>query len=151
MIIQPVHVTEYVKQKRGARPPWDLYFLDIATTVSARADCSRAQHGAVIAKDNRIVSTGYNGAPAGKPGCLSDRSCPRAKSEVPSLSGYDNCISVHAEANALLYADRDKCEGAILYVTGKPCAWCERLMEGAGISKCLYLDGTTLLGTLVRA
>ena len=84
------------------------------------------------------MATGYNGAPAGKAGCL-EGACPRAQSDVPSLSGYDNCISVHAEANALLYADRDKCEGATMYITGKPCSWCQRLMDGAGIARVVHV------------
>lgn len=133
------HELYTVDWAKPGRPSWLGYFLRVADVISLRADCSRAKHGAVIVKKNRIVATGYNGSPAGTPGCLTDGLCPRANSGVPSLSGYDNCISVHAEANALLYADRDKCEGATMYVTGKPCAWCDRLMEGAGIERVVYL------------
>lgn len=143
------------------RPSWDVYFLKIAVAVSARADCSRRQVGAVIVKANRIVATGYNGAPAGQTGCL-EGACPRDKhykaydkrhgdpichcgndwpcsDEVATGSQYDYgagaCIAVHAEANALLYADRDKCEGATIYCTEVPCSWCYKLIEGAGIAR----------------
>lgn len=120
------------------RPNWDIYFLGIALAVAKRADCSRRIVGAVIVKNNRIVATGYNGAPAGQPGCL-EGACPRSGSTVASGSDYETgpgaCIAVHAEANALLYADRDKCEGATMYVTESPCSWCYKLIEGAGIAR----------------
>lgn len=121
-----------------SRPNFDEYFLGIARAVAARADCKRAQHGAVVVKNKRIVATGYNGSPAGEPGCLTDDACPRADSDVPSLSGYDNCISVHAEANALLYGDRQQMLGGTIYVTGKPCSWCQRLIDAAGVERVVY-------------
>jgi len=120
------------------RLDWDDYFLGIARAVAARADCSRRQVGAVVVDDHhRIVSTGYNGAPAGRPGCLTAGACPRAASGVPADSSYDtgagSCIAVHAEANALLYADGMRTRGAVLYCTDKPCDGCQRLIDGAGI------------------
>lgn len=125
------------------RPGWDDYFLTIAAAVSSRADCTRAQHGAVVVKDHRIVATGYNGAPAGRPGCASDGMCPRGQSDVPSLSSYDSgpgmCIAVHAEANALLYSDRAGTEGSTVYITGPPCGGCEKLMMGAGVASAKWL------------
>ena len=121
----------------GDRPGWDNYFLGIARAVAARADCSRAQHGAVIVRENRIISAGYNGAPAGRPGCLSG-ACPRANSTVPSLSGYDNCVSIHAEANAMLYAARTEMVNATLYVTGQPCQWCLKTGAAAGLTRMIW-------------
>lgn len=132
------------------RPDWDTYYLNIADVVSTRADCRRRQHGAVIVDtDHRPVSFGYNGAPAGHRGCL-DGACPRgtlAYGELASLSGgYDDpaspgfCISVHAEANALLLAGRDRCKGAVIYVTGKPCHGCEKLISAAGIARVVYRE-----------
>lgn len=121
------------------RPDWDDYFLAIAEVVSHRADCVRRQVGAVIVKHNRIVSTGYNGAPAGEDGCLSNGACPRAHSLTKPYTNYDDpkspgyCIAVHAEANALLYADRANTEGATLYCTDAPCGGCDKLIRGAGI------------------
>jgi dCMP deaminase len=128
------------------RPSWDDYFLDIARAVAVRADCTRRQVGAVIVDDqHRIISTGYNGAAAGHPGCASDRACPRglvSYEEMPSYvdgnQDFSNCIAVHAEANALLYADGRHTRGATLYTTDKPCAGCERLIEGAGIIRVVY-------------
>ena len=123
------------------RPRWDEYFMGIAEAVATRADCSRRQIGAVIVKDNRIVSTGYNGAPAGKAGCL-EGACPRARSDVEPGSQYETgageCIAIHAEANALLYTSRDKCEGATIYITCQPCTWCAKLINGAGIKRIVW-------------
>ena len=124
------------------RPDWDTYFLNIAQAVARRADCSRRQVGAIIVRRNRIVATGYNGAAAGQPGCGTEGACPRARlsyEQMPAGSSYDtgpgSCIAVHAEANALLYADRDKCEGATIYCTEDPCGGCQRLIAGAGIDR----------------
>jgi dCMP deaminase len=151
------------------RPGWDEYFLGIARAVSARADCTRRQVGAVIVKDRRIVSTGYNGAPAGEPGCLSAGACPRGRHyvrrvvpdefklsmgipptvavcacgetslpcqmAVAEYSSYDNCIALHAETNAVVYAERSACLGATLYVTCEPCQWCSKVIAAAGIER----------------
>ena len=118
------------------RPGWDDYFLHIAEAVKTRADCSRRKVGAVLVKDNRIVSTGYNGAPAGHPGCL-DGACPRAFTDVAPDSSYDTgpgtCISCHAEQNAIIYADYDKCKGGTIYISEDPCGGCMKLIMGAGI------------------
>ena len=123
------------------RPNWDDYFSSIATVVSTRADCTRRQVGAVIVDTNhRILSTGYNGAPSGQPGCLSFGACPRGLKtydEVSALSAYDNCISIHAEANALLYA-RTSLVGATIYITCEPCKDCAKLIAGAGIVKVVF-------------
>lgn len=117
------------------RPSWDLYFAAIARTVSTRADCRRRKVGAVIVDANhRIVSTGYNGAPAGDQGCL-EGACPRGlmtSEEAAPGTAYDNCIAVHAEANALLYA-RTSLVGCTIYVTCPPCRDCSKLIAGAGI------------------
>ena len=116
------------------RPDWDTYFLGICEAVSTRADCSRRQVGCVITRDNRIVSTGYNGAPAGAPGCLAG-ACPRARGETAISGDYDMCIAVHAEANALLYAAYDDCKGATMYCTDEPCQGCSKLIAAAGIAQ----------------
>lgn len=150
------------------RPGWDEYFLGIATAVSARADCTRSLVGAVITKDNQIIQPGYNGAPPGMPGCLSAGACPRGrhyaidnpveswrpvcacgepswpcpKQAEPGVSTYDEgptaCISVHAEANAIIRAGRDRCIGATIYVTRKPCDPCFRLILAAGIIRVIW-------------
>lgn len=125
----------------STRPSWDEYFVGIAQAVAKRADCTRRQVGAVIVKNHRIVSTGYNGSPPGGPSCLAGE-CPRACSGVTPLSSYDTgpgaCIALHAEANALLYADREAREGATLYLTCEPCDGCLRLIRGSGLARYVY-------------
>lgn len=125
----------------ASRPDWDHYFMGIAYAVADRADCRRAKHGAVVVKDKRIRATGYNAAASGGPSCLKGE-CPRGLSDVPSGSSYDSgpgtCVSLHAEQNALLFASRDDCEGGTLYITGKPCAGCWRMIQGSGIQAVVY-------------
>lgn len=116
------------------RPGWDEYFLGIARAVSARGDCSRRKVGAVLVRpDRRIASTGYNGAAPGTPGCL-ELPCPRV-TRATICPGYSDCRAVHAEANALLYASKNDCEGATLYITDPPCDGCLKLIRGAGIAR----------------
>ncbi len=123
------------------RPAWPEYFLGIAQAVAARADCSRRKVGAVIVRENRIVSTGYNGAPPGGPSCLAGQ-CPRGLSDVTPGSSYDtgpgSCVAIHAEGNAILYAGVDGCRGSLLYVTHEPCKGCERLILASGLSSVVY-------------
>lgn len=130
------------------RPNWHDYYLGIARAVAARADCSRAQHGAVIVKDGKIVSTGYNGAPSGAPGCLTAGACPRARlsyEELASGSSYDTgpgaCIAIHAEGNALLRCSWADQQGATMYVTGACCGGCWKLVLGSGLSRVVWPDG----------
>ena len=113
-----------------ARPDWNEYFMGIARAVSRRSDCERDRVGAVVVKARRIRSTGYNGAPSGQSGCST---CPRRLSSVSPGSSYDNCVAVHAEANALLYCDREDLVGATLYITREPCYACSKLIAAAGI------------------
>lgn len=124
------------------RPDWDQYFLGIANAVAARADCERRRVGAVVVKDRRVRGTGYNGAPAGYPGCVS---CPRRVSTVAPGSSYDTgagmCVAVHAEANALLYCDRDDLIGATLYITTNPCDGCLKLIRATGIVRVVWPEG----------
>jgi len=128
----------------GSRPSWDAYFMEVAQAISMRADCSRRKVGAVIVRDHRIRATGYNGARSGGPSCLAG-DCPRGNNPlVEPGSSYDTgsgaCIALHAEQNACLYASRDDCEGATLYVTHKPCDGCVRMIQGSGIQTVVYLD-----------
>lgn len=117
-----------------ARPDWDTYFLNISKAVSTRADCRRSRVGAVIVKDHRIVSTGYNGSPAGDKSCLAGE-CPRGLLTGDQGSDYSNCLAIHAEANALVYANRSDCENATLYVTREPCTDCAKLIRASGIKR----------------
>ena len=121
------------------RPTFDEYFLGIAHAVAQRSDCERDKVGAVVvAYDRRIRSTGYNGAPAGYPGC---ETCPRRVSGCAPNSSYDNCVAIHAEANALLYCDRMDLAGSTLYVTRKPCFSCQKLIMASGIVRVVTPEG----------
>ena len=132
-----------------SRPDWDSYFLGVAKAVAERSDCERSKVGAVVVKDRRIRGTGYNGAPAGKPGC---ETCPRRTSEVEPGSSYDagpgRCVAVHAEANALLYCNREDLVDATLYITRAPCPGCKKLIDAAGVTRVIYPEylGTVDLG-----
>ena len=114
------------------RPTFDEYFLDMARTASTRSSCVRDKVGAVVVKDRRIRSTGYNDAPAGQPGC---ESCPRRTSDAKPGTNYDNCVAVHAEANALIFCDRSDLPGSTLYITRDPCYACTKLIAAAGITR----------------
>jgi len=122
------------------RVSWDEYFLDLASATSTRATCSRRRHGAVIVKGRRIVATGYNGGPSGYPHC-EDGACPRADSETPQGYDYDNCIAIHAEANALLFSSPEERERASLYCTGAPCFGCAKLIANSGVSEVVAAGG----------
>lgn len=126
------------------RPSWEEYYLDIARAVAKRADCTRRKVGAIIVLGDRIVSTGYNGAPSGRPGCLTAAACPRGRltsEEVAPGSSYDTgagaCIALHAEQNAILRAGLEA-RGATLYLTHEPCDGCARLIRGAGITRVVF-------------
>lgn len=132
--------------RRPRRPPFDEYFLGVAKAVAARSDCTRASVGAVIVDPGkRVVSTGYVGTAPGEPGCLSGY-CPRGlltREELPSGVPYDNCISFHAEINALLFSDRTRHQGGTIYVTREPCHWCYKAIKAAGILFAVYRDETS--------
>lgn len=124
--------------KPAARPTWDEYGLEIALAVALRADCRRRQVGAVILdRQHRVTAAGYNGAPPGWVGCI-EGGCPRATSDVPAYSDYANCISCHAEVNALLYADRSRIEGGTLYLTDPPCFACRKVIANSGLAEVVW-------------
>lgn len=122
------------------RPSWDAYFLGIAAVIAARADCRRRLVGCALVKDRRMIAAGYNGAPAGQPGCLGGH-CPRGLltyEQVREFTDYDSgpgrCVSVHAEANALLQPGIDA-RGATAYITDPPCPTCAKLLTAAGVTR----------------
>lgn len=121
------------------RPSWDEWSLSLAQVVATRADCTRAQVGAVLlSRDHRVLSVGYNGLPAGIPGCASAGNCPRGRlstDECARNSDYANCPALHAEQNAILYADPKELPHSTLYVTRAPCPACQTLINSAGISR----------------
>lgn len=140
-----------MKKNKKFRPDWDEYFINIAKVVSTRATCLRRRYGAVITKDNIIVSTGYNGAPAGMKDCLEVGRCTRKELQIPHGERYELCHSVHAEANAIIRASVDELNGATMYIAGtdnesgqcnsEPCMMCKRMILNARISKVVYSDG----------
>ena len=138
------------------RPSKVDYYLNIALDVSARGTCLRRNFGAVIVKDDAIVSTGYTGAPRGLPNCSDLGVCERDRQGIPSGERYELCRSVHAEMNAIINAGRDKTLGATLYLAGfdvksgavidaEPCFLCKRIILNAGIFKviCRNQDGSS--------
>lgn len=121
----------------------DAFYLGVAAAVAAGADCTRRRVGCVLVLDNRIVATGFNGAPAGDASCLAG-ACPRGLLDYDAVpagadygAGAGRCIAIHAEANALLHAGRD-CRGATAYITCPPCSDCEKLLRGAGIERTVF-------------
>ena len=131
-------VFEAEKQKL-VRPDWDTYYLGIAKAVAARGECTRRRVGAVIVRDHTIISTGYNGAPAGETSCLQG-GCPRALSGATPGRDYaaSGCVAIHAEANAIIRAGRERCLGATIYVTAPPCELCAPLIKAAGIERVVH-------------
>ena len=123
------------------------YYLDIAESVLERSTCIRRAFGAVIVKNDEIISTGYNGAPRGRKNCGDLGYCMREKLKIPRGERYEMCRSVHAEQNAIISAARKDTIGATLYLVGKdvqtdeyvknamPCMFCKRFIINAGISK----------------
>ena len=113
------------------RPSWDAYFLDFADVAARRATCPKRAVGAVLVRQNRIIGTGYNGAPPGLPHC-GEIGCQK-------IDGGRCGRAVHAEANALLFATRETA-GANIYLTAHPCSNCARLLIAAGITRVVYRD-----------
>lgn len=128
------------------------YYLDIAETVLERGTCLRRNYGAIIVKNDEIISTGYNGAPRGRKNCNELRFCRREQLNIPRGTQYEMCRSVHAEANAIISASRRDMIGSTLYLVGKEaksgdyiengnsCTMCKRMIINAGIDKVIVRD-----------
>ena len=128
------------------------YYLDIAQTVAKRSTCLRRHYGAILVKDDCIVSTGYNGAPRGRANCSDLDFCMRDKLNIPRGERYEMCRSIHAEANAIIAASREEMIGSTLYMAcldGKTgeivpgmscCAMCKRQVINAGIVRVIVRD-----------
>ncbi len=138
-----------------ARISKENYYLDIAQTVIGRATCLRRCYGAIIVKNDEIISTGYNGAPRGRKNCVDIGYCAREAMKVPRGERYELCRSVHAEANAIISAARRDMVGGTLYLVGKDavtgellpdatsCAMCRRLIINAGLEKVVIRNTPT--------
>lgn len=121
------------------------YYLDIAQTVANRSTCLRKKYGAIIVKNDAIVSTGYNGAPRGRQNCCNLGYCMRNKLNIPRGERYEMCRSVHAEANAIINASHEQMIGSTIFITGIDsatgellpdvcsCMMCKRMIINAGI------------------
>lgn len=139
------------------RPAWDEYFIEIAKVVSSRSTCLRRRYGAVIVKDNVIISTGYNGAPRGSLNCIDTGKCRRKELNVPAGERYELCEAVHAEQNAIINGSPERMKDSTIYIAGfeedgsaaegKPCLLCKRMILNAQIEQVVYLSKD---GGLVR-
>lgn len=136
-------MTKKIKTPGFSRPDFDSYFMGIAQAVCRRADCRGSRVGAIVVVDRRIVSTGYNGTAEGMPNCT-DGGCERClnRDKYPKGTGYDLCICVHAEQNALLAAARFgiAVAGGTAYTTLQPCFGCLKEMLQAKIRRVCYID-----------
>ncbi len=116
---------------KSSRPSWDEYFMGITLEVARRSTCNRAQVGAIIVRDKRILTTGYNGSPTGLPHCT----------EAGCLIVNGHCVrTLHAEQNAIIQAALHgvSTDGATIYVTHQPCLICAKMIINAGISRVVY-------------
>ena len=125
-----------------SRPSWEKFFLDLARMVSTRSTCLRRQVGAVVVRDKRILSTGYNGAPTGLAHC-DQAGCIREQLKVPSGERHEICRAIHAEQNAIIQAATFgvSLAGATIYVTHHPCVLCSKMIINSGIRQVVYLEG----------
>lgn len=130
------------------------YYLDLAETVSQRSTCLRKRYGAVIVKNDEVISTGYVGAPRGRQNCSDMGYCLRSQMGIPRGERYELCRSVHAEANAIICAPRRDMIGSTLYLVGQEiesgayvenaicCSMCKRLVINAGIAQVIVRDNS---------
>lgn len=135
------------------RPTKDEYYLRIAEAVLERSTCLRRKYGAVLVKNDEIVSTGYNGSPRGELNCCDLGYCERETKGVPKGERYELCVAIHAEDNTISSAGRHRAFGATLYIVGKntedgsyanpnPCLMCRRKIVNAGVTRVVGLvDG----------
>ncbi|MCH5256848.1 MAG: dCMP deaminase family protein [Lachnospiraceae bacterium] len=141
-----------VKPQSNKRISKNDTYLNCAETFAYRSTCIKRKYGAVIVKDDAVISTGYNGSPRGLENCCDTGICPRINLDMHQGEGYEICRAVHAEANALLNCSREQTIGADLYLTGinpedgsvhkaKPCPLCARMIIQAGIRNVIMRAG----------
>ena len=141
-----------VKPQKGNRISKEDMYLNCAEVFAYRSTCMKRKYGAVIVKDDAVISTGYNGSPRGEINCCDTGECPRIRLGMHQGEGYGICRAVHAEANALLNCSREQTIGADLYLTGinpndntthkaKPCPLCARMIIQAGIRNVVLRIG----------
>jgi dCMP deaminase len=128
--------------KKDSRPSWETYFMNITNLVAERSTCLRRAVGAVLVKDKRILSTGYNGSPSNLKHCA-EVGCLREKLGIESGKMHELCRGIHAEQNAIIQAAYHgvSVKGAIIFCTNQPCSICARMIINAGIKKIYYQSG----------
>ena len=122
---------------------WDVRFMELTEQVGSWASCIRRKVGAVIVRDNRVMTTGYNGASAGVKSCVEKGGCIRVKLGIPSGTRHEICYAAHAEQNAIIQAAKYgiNISGSTLYCTHQPCVICAKMIINAGITRVVYKEG----------
>lgn len=122
---------------------WDKRFMELTEQIATWSSCLRRQVGAIIVKDKRIMTTGYNGAPAGVQTCVERGKCLREELNIPSGTHAETCYAAHAEQNAIIQAAREglSLKGCKLYCTHQPCVVCAKMIINAGIKEVIYKEG----------
>ena len=124
---------------------WDSRFMEMAHVIAGWTSCYQQERkvGAVIVKDKRVMTTGYNGAPSGVKTCVERGECLRKKLGIPSGTRHEMCYAVHAEQNAIIQAAKlgVSIDGATLYCTHQPCSVCAKMIINAGIRRVVYQEG----------
>ena len=125
--------------RESRRPDWDQYFMDIARVVASRSNCMKRKVAAVIVRDKRIVSTGYNGTPRGTRNC-NEGGCPRCNNMAASGTSLDECLCSHGEENAIVQASYHgaSLKDASIYTTFAPCLMCAKMIINSGIREVIY-------------
>lgn len=121
------------------RPDWDEYFMNIARVVASRSNCIKRKVAAIIVKDKRVISTGYNGTPRGARNC-NEGGCPRCNSMTESGTALEECLCSHGEENAIIQAayHGTSVKGSTLYTTFAPCLLCTKMIINSGIIEVVY-------------
>lgn len=137
--------------KKQVRPEWDHYFMGIAKVVALRSNCIKRKVAAVIVRDQRIISTGYNGTPRGVKNCA-EGGCPRCNSIDASGKGLEECLCSHAEENSIVQSAYHgvAIKGSTLYTTFSPCLMCTKMIINAGIKEVVYNMDYSLTETAFR-
>src|SRR5207302_7679745 len=140
-------LTQHLKAvlKKVKRPSWDTYFMNIAQVVASRSNCLKRKVAALIVKDGRIISTGYNGTPRNTKNCFQG-GCPRCNTVGPSGQGLSECYCSHGEENAIVQAAYHgiSIKGSTLYTTFCPCLLCTKMIINAGVVEVVYNQGYPL-------
>jgi len=122
---------------------WHKRFMEMTELVATWSSCVRRQVGAIVVRDKRIMTTGYNGAPAGVKTCVEKGECLRIKLGIPSGTHAETCFATHAEQNAIIQAAKEgiSLKGCTLYCTHQPCTVCIKMIINAGIKEVIYKEG----------